>query len=81
MIAGLPWTAWLLWIVAIGLDLAIELVFYYFFRFLDVRASSRRRKVMWAMARPSGQGRLTGWPSAGRGDARGNRSALGTYFR
>ncbi len=28
MIAGLPWTAWLLWIAAIGLGLAIELVFY-----------------------------------------------------
>jgi hypothetical protein len=29
MIAGLPWTAWLLWIAAIGLGLAIELVFYF----------------------------------------------------
>jgi len=29
MIAGLPWTAWLLWIVAIGLGLAMELVFYF----------------------------------------------------
>ena len=29
MIAGLPWTAWLLWIFAIGLGLAIQLPFYF----------------------------------------------------
>ncbi len=28
MIAGLPWTAWLLLIVAVGLGLSIVLVFY-----------------------------------------------------
>lgn len=29
MIAGLPWTAWLLLIVAVGLGLAVELAFYF----------------------------------------------------
>jgi len=28
MIAGLPWTAWLLLVVSIGLGLAVELRFY-----------------------------------------------------
>ncbi len=27
--AGLPWTAWLLWIAAVGLGLVIELIFYF----------------------------------------------------
>jgi hypothetical protein len=29
MIAGLPWTSWLLLVVAVGLGLAVELVFYF----------------------------------------------------
>ena len=28
-IAGLPWTAWLLWIAALGLGLTTELIFYF----------------------------------------------------
>ena len=28
-IAGLPWTAWLLWIAALGLGLTTELNFYF----------------------------------------------------
>ena len=28
MIAGLPWTAWLLVIVAVGLGLTVELIFF-----------------------------------------------------
>ncbi len=29
MIAGLPWTAWLLLIAAVGLGLVVELIFYF----------------------------------------------------
>ncbi|MCZ6485939.1 MAG: hypothetical protein O6826_09600 [Acidobacteria bacterium] len=29
MIAGLPWTAWLLLIAAVGLGLMVELIFYF----------------------------------------------------
>jgi hypothetical protein len=29
IIAGLPWTAWLLWFVAVALPLAIELRFFF----------------------------------------------------
>jgi hypothetical protein len=29
MIAGLPWTSWILLVVAVGLGLAVELVFYF----------------------------------------------------
>ncbi len=29
MIAGLPWTAWLLLVAAVGVGLAIELVFFF----------------------------------------------------
>ena len=28
-IAGLPWTAWLLWIAALGPGLTTELIFYF----------------------------------------------------
>jgi hypothetical protein len=28
LIAGLPWTAWLLWIASIGIGLAIVVIFY-----------------------------------------------------
>ena len=28
-IAGLPWTAWLLWVAALGLGLTTELIFYF----------------------------------------------------
>ena len=28
-IAGLPWTAWLLWIAALGLGLTTKLIFYF----------------------------------------------------
>ena len=28
-ITGLPWTAWLLWIAALGLGLTTELIFYF----------------------------------------------------
>ncbi len=28
-IAGLPWTAWLLWVTALGLGLTTELIFYF----------------------------------------------------
>jgi hypothetical protein len=37
MIAGLPWTAWILLIASVGVGLAIELVFY-----LKHRAASRK---------------------------------------
>lgn len=40
MIAGLPWTAWLLWIAAVGLGLAIELVFYMRHRRRDENGSN-----------------------------------------
>ena len=29
MIAGLPWTSWTLLLLAVGLGLAVELVFYF----------------------------------------------------
>jgi hypothetical protein len=29
LVAGLPWTAWLLWLVATGLGLAVVLLFYF----------------------------------------------------
>jgi len=29
MIFGLPWTAWLLLVVAVGLGLMVELIFYF----------------------------------------------------
>lgn len=32
LIAGLPWTAWLLWFASVGIGLAIVLVFYFKFR-------------------------------------------------
>jgi hypothetical protein len=29
MIAGLPWTSWILLLLAVGLGLAVELIFYF----------------------------------------------------
>jgi hypothetical protein len=39
MIAGLPWTAWILLIASVGLGLAIELVFYFNHRAADRRST------------------------------------------
>lgn len=41
MILGLPWTAWILLVVAVGTGLAIELVFYHNHRARPQSSNSR----------------------------------------
>ncbi|MFQ5743493.1 MAG: hypothetical protein ACE5HV_07880 [Acidobacteriota bacterium] len=41
MIAGLPWSAWLLLLVAVGLGLAVELIFYFNHRCRRRRSPAR----------------------------------------
>lgn len=43
MIAGLPWTAWVLLLAAVGLGLAIELTFYVNHRRRRGPTSNRRQ--------------------------------------
>ena len=74
MIAGLPWTAWLLVIAAVGLGLTVELVFFLKYR--------NDRGTLLAILEGHDAGGCDQWHGSGlRRDDNLGRGVQGTFLR